>query len=262
MLFFLSKFLPPLVYPLGFVSLLLFTQFWLKKRPHLQRALLWLACGLLWLASNRWVANGLVYSLERQRMPPAILPNADVIVTLGGGTNAADAPRPIPGLNEAGERMVYAAYLYKQGKAPEILVSGGTITLLGNTASEASAMNFFLEMMQIPKTAIIWEDQSLNTYENALYSKALLAPTGKMRILLVTSAIHMPRSVLIFEQQGFEVIPAPADFLITDADLDWSRRPLSGWALEFVPQVEYLRLTTVALREYIGLLTYRLLGRL
>jgi uncharacterized SAM-binding protein YcdF (DUF218 family) len=81
------------------------------------------------------------------------------------------------------------------------------------------------------------------------------------RILLVTSAMHMPRSVAIFERQGFEVTPAPADFLATWGEE--GRTVESGmvsWLLKVIPNAERLDFSTRALREYIGIFIYRLRG--
>ena len=57
------------------------------------------------------------------------------------------------------------------------------------------------------------ETGSINTRENALDSYGLLAPRGIRRIILVTSALHMPRAAVAFRKAGFDVIPAPADFV-------------------------------------------------
>ena len=92
------------------------------------------------------------------------------------------------------------------------------------------------------------ESRSRATAENASNSYAILAPEGKTRILLVTSAIHMARSVLSFEQAGFSVVAAPTMFV--------DRRPLS--VLAFLPQAGSLELSSQAIHEWLGYLVYRL----
>ena len=84
---------------------------------------------------------------------------------------------------------------------------------------------------------------------------------GIRRIILVTSASHMPRSVALFEKQGFEVIPAPTDFTVTQAG--WDKLKSGGLAsqvLSLLPSAENLGLTTRMLKEYFGMLVYRLNG--
>ena len=133
MFIFLSKFLPPLVYPLGIAILLLIIGLVVYRRPRLRSWAIALALAVLLIGSNRWVAMALVRSLEWQYLPPTTLPHTEVIVLLGGGTESADFPRPFPELNGAGDRVLYAARLYKQGYAPHILLSGGFITWMGHT---------------------------------------------------------------------------------------------------------------------------------
>lgn len=257
MFFFLSKFLPEFVYPVGLTTILIIVAIFLARRRRLQIALLVTAAGLLIVFGNGWVAGRLARSLEWRYLPPAELPAADAIVLLGGGVRAAQYPRQSTEMNEGADRMMHAARLYREGKAPLILVSGGKIELLGSSIAEADGMREILEFFGVPPEAILEEDRSRNTYENAVYTRELLEPRGIKRILLVTSALHMPRSVAIFEKQGFEVIPAPVDYLATvGGSEDGSQFRL----IHFVPSAEYLDLSTRVLREYLGMLIYRLRG--
>ena len=81
------------------------------------------------------------------------------------------------------------------------------------------------------------------------------------QILLVTSGLHMPRSVAIFEHQGFEVIPMPADFLATwGAEGRTVELGVDGWLLTIFPDSEQLDMSSRALREYIGMVVYWLRG--
>lgn len=260
MFLFLSKLLPLFVYPLGFSCVLLAAAL-VVRPPRLRRALVAGALGVLLVFSSQPVANRLVRSLEWQYLPPAKLPSADAIVLLGGGTRPALPPRSFSEMNEGGDRMVQAARLYRAGKAPLVVVSGGYIEFLGSTVPEAEAMQDLLELLGVPETAILQEDRARNTYENALYVRALLDTAGANRILLVTSALHMPRSVAIFARQGFEVIPAPADFFVTRTPEGQAAEVgLGGRLLPLLPSAEALDLSTRALKEYIGMVIYRLRG--
>jgi uncharacterized SAM-binding protein YcdF (DUF218 family) len=87
----------------------------------------------------------------------------------------------------------------------------------------------------------------------SFFSAPILQEQGVESILLVTSATHMPRAVYLFDGQGFEVIPAPTDFSITDADWEQLWHPdIESFLLGFFPQSSYLGSTTSALKEYIG----------
>jgi uncharacterized SAM-binding protein YcdF (DUF218 family) len=185
-----------------------------------------------------------------------------MIVLLGGGEEPADWPQPLAGLNTAGDRMVYAASLHHQGAAPQILVSGGIVGVDGPAVQPgAEAMAELLAVMGVPAEAIILEPRSRNTYENAVETRKLLDPQEINRIILVTSALHMPRSHAIFAKQGFEVIPAPTDYNVTQAEWDyyWTPDPAIQ-VFNLFPSAEALDFTVRALKEYIGIIVYRLRG--
>jgi uncharacterized SAM-binding protein YcdF (DUF218 family) len=261
MFVFLSKFLPPLIYPLGLAIALVAFAFLLRKRPRLRAAAEIAALLLLLLASNRWVSYSLARTLEWQYIPAGEIPPADVIILLGGATEPAQAPRPQVEVNSAGDRILYAAALYRQNKAPAILVSGGNINWLENRGTTpATDLVELLELTGVPRDAIWLEDQSQNTYENALYSARLLRQKGITRVILVTSAMHMPRSMALFRAQGFEPFAAPADFTVTRSG--WAELTSSPTAIlvNSLPNAGSLALTTNVLKEYIGLLAYRLKG--
>ncbi len=192
-------------------------------------------------------------------------PRADAIVVLGGATRPPLPPRPLPEVQEEGDRLIYAAELYRQGAAPAVLVSGGRIAFLrggDDVDTEAADMAALLIRLGVPAEAIWQEARSQNTYENGLFSGEILAERGLKRIILVTSAYHMPRAAAIFEKQGLAVSPAPADFYVTRAsrDRDQESRPLTARLYYLLPQAEYLEITTTALKEYIGIAVYRMRG--
>jgi uncharacterized SAM-binding protein YcdF (DUF218 family) len=105
MFVFLSKLLPQFIYPLGLVAGLLILALIFQRRRTWQIALLVLALAVIWLGGNRWVASALTRSLEWQYLPAAELPQAEMIVILGGGTDPMEYPRQTPELNSAGDRV-------------------------------------------------------------------------------------------------------------------------------------------------------------
>jgi uncharacterized SAM-binding protein YcdF (DUF218 family) len=256
MTLFLEKFLPLFIYPLGFALILLILALILRERSKGETFVLVLAFMLLWLSSTRYVSLTLVKSLEWRYLPLPEIPAADVIVVLGGGTESPQYPRPIVEVNAAGDRVIYAAELYKQGKGSFILVSGGNIpTLDARTTTPAEDMALLLNMLGVPPEIVWMQPASANTDQDALYSSILLKERGISRVILVTSAIHMPRSVGLFTADGIDVTPAPVDYTVTQEVWDdlwggsWQEMLISA-----MPNASSLAQTTNAVKEYIGML--------
>jgi uncharacterized SAM-binding protein YcdF (DUF218 family) len=262
MFLFLSKFLPPFIYPLGIAILLIGVAILIYRHHRLRTVILVITLLLLLIASNRWVAYALTRSLEWQYLPTGEIPEAKVIVLLGGGTDSAEPPRPMVQINGAGQRVIYAAFLYKHAKAPYILASGGNVVFFGAQASTpAQDMASLLQFMGVPDQSIWLETQSQNTHENAVDCAKILKKSGITKIILVTSAIHMPRSVALFQKQGLTVIPAPADFAVTQTNwADLTQAPFAAQLINLLPSSSYMSMTNNALKEYIGILTYRMNG--
>ncbi|KPL82719.1 hypothetical protein SE15_11660 [Thermanaerothrix daxensis] len=261
MFVFLSKFLPLFVYPLGLACVFLIVAL-LRKSTRSKQILTASALLVLWLGGNRWVAYSLARSLEWRYLPPAEIPSAEVIVVLGGGTEAPSYPRRFVEINGAGDRVLFAARLYKQGKAPHLLLSGGYISWLSQRGSTpAEEMADLMQLIGIPNEALWLQPRSQNTYEDALYSAEILRAKGIRKIILVTSAQHMPRSVALFEHQGFEVIPAPTDYTVTESNWQDLWQPnLASQIINLLPTADNLGLTTSSLKEYLGILIYHLQG--
>ncbi|ACK64537.1 protein of unknown function DUF218 [Rippkaea orientalis PCC 8801] len=258
---FLSKILPLFLYPLGLSCLLLLVAlilFW--KRPNWTPFPVAFALVILLISSNAWVSSALIQSLEQQISPPVIIPQAEVIVVLGGATKSPVKPRPMVDVNEHGDRLFYAAKLYLDQKAPLIIASGGRISWSGNSRPESEDMAQLLQMLGVPSQAIIQEPNSLNTYENAINVKQILDNLGIKKVLLVTSAFHLPRARLIFEKLGINVIGTPTDYFVTEIDETNNQTSIEGFILGLLPDAHRLSLTTLALKEYIGTFIYRLKG--
>lgn len=266
MFIYLSKFLPLFVYPAGLTCLLLVLALVLRRHPQWQTRLIAVALAVLWLGGNRVVTMALVRSLEWRYVPPPDayqdVPHADAIVVLGGGSRSQQYPRPTAEVGEAGDRLLYAGWLYQRGAAPWILVSGGDVPWVGpENPAEALSMVDILTLMGVPRDAILLEPNSRNTHENAVESLKMLEELGIDNIILVTSALHMPRSYAIFAQTGLTIIPAPTDYSFTQADWDFYRQPnLSTQLLNLVPNADNLEVTTRAIKEYIGIVVYKLRG--
>ena len=262
MFIFLSKLLPLFVYPLGFACILLILALVSGTNNKRSKTYMILTLVILWLGSTSGVSNLLARSLEWRYKPPEEIPSGEAIVLLGGGTEPAAYPRSGVEINGAGDRVLYAAQLYKEGKAPLILLSGGEIIWLNDgSATPAEDMTQMLTSLGVPTEALIIEDRSRNTYENALYAKELLAEKGINKILLVTSAMHMPRAVALFEAQGFKVMPLPVDYSVVENEsVENQDGVLITKILNIIPGASNLALTTNTLKEYLGSFIYQLQG--
>jgi uncharacterized SAM-binding protein YcdF (DUF218 family) len=227
------------------------------KKSRFASILLGISLVILLLSSNEIFSTWLVRSLEWRYLPNGEIPQAEAIVVLGGGTRPRIVPRPWYEVNEAGDRILYGAILYKQGKAPLLVVTGGRAEWLGEGGNpESEDMAAIAEALGVPSSAIIQESQSFNTRDNAVNTKEILNKRGINKILLVTSALHMPRSMEIFRKVGVESIAVPTDFLSVQNE---NSKGLAA-ILDLLPSVDALKNTTNAIKEYIGLLVYQLAG--
>jgi uncharacterized SAM-binding protein YcdF (DUF218 family) len=261
MFLFLSKLLPLFIYPLGLSCLLiLLALITLWKRPTLAATSLGIALLLLCISGNGWMTNHLVRSLEWQNIPQGELPKADAIVVLGGSIKPEIPPRPWIDVSEAGDRVIYGAQLYHKGKAPILILSGGRIAWKGGGSAESGDMAKLAALLGVPTSAMLQDPTSLNTYENAVNVKKILQERGINQVLLVTSAMHMPRSLKIFEKQGIKAIAAPTDFMITAQELQETQSSTQAILLNLVPDADRIQQFSRALKEYIGLVIYRLRG--
>ena len=262
MFVYLSKFLPLFVYPLGIIAVLLILGLLTEKRRKWHKTFQILALVTLLIGSNRWVSYGLARSLEWQNLPAETTLQAEVIVLLGGGTEPGDWPRPTTEVNSAGDRVLYAARLYNEGVAPAILVSGGNLNFSSaRGTTPAEEMIELLTQLGVPAEAIWHQGQSENTHDDAVYSAEILREKEITEVILVTSAMHMPRAKALFEKQGISVIAAPTDFTITEQNWQSVFQPSFGeLVINLMPNASALNLTTTVIKEYFGLLMYSLRG--
>ena len=262
-MFFLSKLLPQFGYPLGLTTLLLAIALGVApRRPQLARGLTAAGLGILWLSSTTLVSRALIQSLENPYLSAAraeSLPRASAIVVLGGGVQSSRNPSGRPEVAEAGDRVLYGAQLWRLGKAPTLILSGGRITWQPGVfrPSEADDMATLLKAEGVPEKALKLDHASLNTRENALEVKKLLGPDPQP-VLLVTSATHMTRALATFQKVGIPAIAAPTDWQRNWRDT--AAPGLENLVLDLLPDAEALADTTRCLKEYLGLWTYRLQG--
>jgi uncharacterized SAM-binding protein YcdF (DUF218 family) len=209
---------------------------------------------LLLAFSSKLVSGALVRSLEDQYQDAGLeVPPAPAIVVLGGTLRMPTTRHHLTRLIDPTDRLLVAFRLSRSGKAPLVFCTGGRNPLGGTGRTPESLwMSRLLEEWNIPSTAIQIEGSSINTHENAILSYQILAPLGIREILLVTSAMHMPRAAGAFRKAGFEVIAVPADF-----HSGWGE----GYLLEkWLPNAKNLADADAALYEWLGIAIYRLRG--
>jgi uncharacterized SAM-binding protein YcdF (DUF218 family) len=255
-LLFLSKLVPLFVYPVGLTLVLGlaavgFTALGFRR---VARTLSGLAIAVLWLASTPLLANWLQSRLEAEYPPVAVdaSPHADVAIVLGGAVGQAVPPRITPDVSDAFDRVLHTARLYRAGLVGVVLVSGGNLPWQASAKPEAELIADLLVDLAVPRSAIVLDVLSQNTHENAINSAAIMTARGWKDALLVTSAAHMPRAFAAFRREGVAVSPAVTDIQVT--------YPLFQSLLDLMPDADALARTTNVLKEYVGLIAYRLAG--
>lgn len=205
---------------------------------------------IFYLMTTSFFSDGILRGLESQYTLPAAV-EGDVIVMLGGGATV-DTP-DMDGIGNlsgtAANRLLTAARLQKKLNLP-VIVSGGQV--FAYTGTEAVIAKRLLVGLGIPAEKIIVEDQSLNTTQNALHVKKIMEAQGFKQPILVTSAFHMPRSVMNFEKAGLQVVPYPADYR-ANVESHIS-------VFNFLPSGYSFQDTCTALWEYVGMLALKVQG--
>lgn len=246
--FIITKTLLLLLLPPTSILALMFLGF-LLLRSHrlLGRLLITAAFLLLYSLSISPVSDALIAPLEADYRPLDVKSvQADVIVVLGGGAVDLSAlgleSRPNDG---SLERTVAAVKLYRSLHIP-IVITGGAGDPARPQLSDAAPMARVALDLGVPKKDIIVDNASFNTQASARNMKAAFA--GK-RMILVTSAYHLKRSMALFQKQGLEVIPYPSGFLSGQRDRSFHAA---------IPRLEFLNTSTAALSERLSLAWYRL----
>jgi len=212
------------------------------------------AVAVLWVSSMPIVANTVLGKLE-QRYPAVIfseIPDSKCLVVLGGAIEPVQPPRLDINLLDSADRISKTASLYRTGKAAVVIVSGGNQPWSPKLKSEAVETRTLLVAWGVPADAIVVDETSRNTYENAFNSINLMRESGCTKPLLVTSAAHMTRAVASFARFGVEVFPVSADVRAV--------RTLRLTVFDFIPDIRALEMTTNAMREWVGQRVYRYRG--
>lgn len=253
MFFILSKTLSYLTMPLVIIVAFLIASCFIRK-PRLKKWLFGLGLGLLLFCGNDFITNEVITAWE---LPPVaynkMSTKYEYGILLTGVTRLEAEPRDRVHFSRGADRATHSVQLYKLGIIKKILVSGGSGRLDGSGPKEADELATALIMMGVDSTDIVLENESRNTHESAENVRKML--DGKVtssQCLLVTSGYHMRRSVACFEKANWKT-----DYFSTN--ILSHERKFSFDAL-FIPKPEAIEIWHALVREWVGMIAYRIAG--
>jgi len=253
MFFYLSKIGYFLLLPSTWIIILLF---WAWKSKHVKRKkyVYGISIFLFFFFSNRFVADEFVRLWEPARINIDSVNNTyDAVVVLGGYTTF-DKSSNVIGFHESVDRILYGIYFYKQGIAAKIIISGGNARLV-NDKEESLITKEYLSNIGITESDIYIENKSRNTFENAKFVAELIKEKENIRkVLLVTSAYHMPRAEKCFKKQQIKFDVFPVDYIAGPRKFYIDHLLL--------PDMEGFIIWQNLIHEWLGFLTYKALGYL
>jgi uncharacterized SAM-binding protein YcdF (DUF218 family) len=251
---FLSKLLDLLLAPLTWALLLVVAGWRVRRGARLSVGLQAVGLLVLYVFSTEPVANALQARVE-EGVVGTYRPDVeyDVVIVLGGMVDADATERSgLPEYTLAVERILRGYELVREGKARHVLLSAGTLDPRPEALVEADILARQLRMWGVAPERIVTEGRSRNTRENAVESARLIRERGWGKLLLVTSAAHMPRALGTFKAVGLEPDTLPVDVRARQ----WHLR----WSMLWQPRASSLAQSTDALRELFGRVVYRLRG--
>lgn len=232
-MFFLKKLIASFLIPPGLFIILFILIGFLAKESKIIRFIAFFSGVFLYFLSIEPCKDLLLYPLE-QRFNISKEKNADVIVILGGGAYNLESLK-----EDTANRLLAGYFVFKEINKP-IIVSGGS---LSDKQSDAKLMGDILRKMGVEDKKIIEENKSRTTEENARYVTEICKQRNFKRIILITSAYHMTRAVMLFNNKELEIIPYPVDF----------KRQREYSIYSILPKFTALNGSIKAIREYIAI---------
>ncbi len=252
--FVISKIINSLLNPLIWILILLALGVFLKNKVKAKKILYAAFISFIFF-SNNFIVDSLIRWWE---IPPVntekLKPNYDVAIVLGGGMVTIDRDINRITFRHNTDRIMQAIDLYNAGRVKSILISGGAGHLVFRDVIESELLKDFFYRNGLADSIMIVENKSDNTYQNAVYSKEILSKMGNPTVLLITSSMHMRRSIAIFKKQGivFDIYPT---------------NPLVGkWRFDIlyliVPSTDAFKRWDMLIHEVWGYVIYKIMGYL
>ena len=255
MFFILSKTIGYLVRPLILVALIFVAHFIIKNQVWKKRLLI-TGFLMLFLFSNRFIANEVIRLFEAPPVPLAELENRtepfEWGILLTGVTAGTKELNDRIYIDVNPDRINHTIMLYHKGYIKKILISGGTGKLINPSFSEAEELNKVFQYMGVPQEDILIEGSSRNTHESAIEVRKLLSQSDGRNCLLITSSTHIPRAIGCFKKVGLNCSVFPTD-------INFRKREFTPDALIF-PSIEALKIWEDILKETAGRIAYRIAG--
>lgn len=211
-----------------------------------------LAVLVLILAGTPLLNGPLIRALEDRYPHPDWPVHVDGVVVLGSGEDANILRRRgAPQFNEGADRLIAAMAVARRYPEAKVVFTGGSAVLFGARNAESMTARYVLAELGLDPRRLVIEPRARNTYENILFSKALVKPKPGQVWLLDTSAIHMPRAMAVARKLQWDMVPWPSDYITAPGGDGAGLFDVGG----------NLGLSDYAAHEWIGMLAYRLGGK-
>ncbi len=246
------------LYPLGLgISVIGTGLVLVYRKVHWGKIVILSGLIFLYVISTPFVSRLFLRPLEAPYEQQGKLPSdCSAIVVLGGSGEPMYSRDEYPELNEAGDRLLHAARLYRMGIAPRVVTSGGFgVGGFHQKVTEGEQNAMVLKEMGVPDSAIIIERRSLTTADHGPTISAIFDSLQLQKnIILVTSAAHLYRSIQVFKKSSFTVCGSATDFQ--------SRQQIVSNVRDFFPDTKALQNVTAAVHEFYGIIGYKILRKM
>jgi uncharacterized SAM-binding protein YcdF (DUF218 family) len=246
MMIYLNKILPYLIYPITIILVLLIVGLFLKKR-----SLLIAATAIFLITSNPLISDQMMSYLEVGQLKKSVddIKKADAIVVLSGMLTTIETTEGLDFEWSDPDRFFGGTELIRSDKAPLLIFTGGKLPWQKINSTEGEVLAKYAKNFGVDPSLIQITKEVQNTEDEAKAVKELLTPKDLNKIILVTSAFHMPRAKRLFEKQGFVVEPYPVDFKVEANAIT---------ILDFLPSAFAMKNFEFALRELLGRAYYKI----
>ena len=251
MFFILSKILAFLLCPAYWIYIGVVLYFF-SKRPNRKKGILIATLSITFLFTNKYIFQKVMlwWQTPKQVIQNGTTYEAGILL---GGLYSFDNDN-IGYFNDNSDRFIQTNKLYQEGIIKKIIISGGSAAILSKEPLEADSLKKEFVLSGVKVQDIIIDHSSRNTYENALFTKRLTDSLHlKPPFALVTSAFHMPRSLMVFKKQNINVVPVTSSYIIVNKTLAIDQLIL--------PNPKVLSDWEVIIKEWIGIMMYKLTGK-